>query len=269
MEGLITFFVFIIVIIICVCVTRKTPDSGTAINTSKTSKADFSSLSKNPTLEINGVKIHFTNEELEKIKQQEKQEELKKFNNNKKNLLDQIKTSIKNCDDIVKKKVFEELLKFPLETQADYDRLKYIYNNGSLRSNEDVKHYDYYISTEKQRANFDKERRKVNILAPLLSFIIAFILVFAICKGDVLFGLPFGFIFGCLAAYLGTLLGYKINLSNAKDCCIQDNDPRVIDEKRKRAVGIAAGVVSGISIGRHAKSNAKELLNPDSWKEMK
>jgi len=65
------------------------------------------------------------------------------------------------------------------------------------------------------------------------------------------------------------IIGYNINISNAKYYCIPDDDPRVIDEKRKRAVGIASGIAAGVSVGKHAKKNTKELLNPDSWNKNK
>ena len=272
MESWITFFIFIAVLIVCCYAVRKAGDSNTTSSTdnnNKTSDTDYSSLHLNSTIEVNGVHIHLTDKELKKIEESKHQKEKEKFNEDKEELLNEIKRDLSSCDDIIKRKVLEELLKHPLETRKDYDRLKYVYNYGDLRSNEDVKQYDHYINTKEQRENFDKERHKRNILIPLLSFVIVFIIVLAACNSDMFIGIPLGIFFGLLAAYIVMMIGYKVNINNAKEYCIPDNDPRVVDEKRKRAVGIASGIAAGVSIGRHAKSNTKELLNPDSWKEMK
>lgn len=218
--------------------------------------------------ETNGVKIEITDEEIKKIKDKEKKEQNKNFSKSKKELLSKIRDSIEICDNVIDKKVLIKLLKHPLETKEDFDRLTYIYNSGNLRSNEDVRHFDHYVKTKKERESFNNERHKVNVLAVFIPFITVFFIVF-IKVGFPLFGVPLGLLAGGFAGYIGMIIGYNINISNAKYYCIPDDDPRVIDEKRKRAVGIASGIASGISIGRHAKSNAKELLEPDSWKEMK
>lgn len=276
MEGVITFFIFIIVIIIGICVMNKagiTQDHAMEIidkdPDKKVVQTDHSTLViKENVAEVNGVKIHLSDEEIEKIKQKEKEKAIRQFNKEKKELLDYIKSDIEYCDDIIKKKVLKELLNHPLETQADYERLKYIYNYGQLRSNEEVKHYDRYVNTKEQRENYDNERHRVNLLAFVIPFISVFIIVYA-ATGFPLFGVPLGFIIGGFAGYIGMIIGYNINISKAKEYCISDTDPSVIDEKRKRAVGIAAGIAAGTSIGKHAKKNTKELLNPDSWNKNK
>jgi len=120
--------------------------------------------------EINGVKIEITNEEIKKIKNKEKEKQNKNFSKSKKELLSEIRDSIEICDNVIDKKVLTKLLKHPLETKEDFDRLTYIYNSGNLRSNEEVKRFDHYVKTKKERENFNNERHKTNVLAVFIPF---------------------------------------------------------------------------------------------------
>lgn len=232
-------------------------------------KSSDKKVNENPNvIKVNGVEIKLTDEEKEKIKQKELKVIHKKFIDDKTELLSMIKNNIKETDDIVRKKVLQELLKHPICNQADLDRLTYIYNSGDLRSNEEVLEYDKFVATEDKRKNYDAERHTVNIVCAVLPTIFGLVLGFVVCKMPIM-NILISIILGSLFGFIGVMVGYKINIKHAEDYCISKDDPRLLDEKRKRAVGIAAGAISGVAISKHAKQAAKDFLNVDSWKELK
>ena len=261
--ALIVIYIAIFIIIAVILIVKFTSKNNKTIDNNQTEIKNVPE-----TMYVNGVRIQVSETEKEQIRQKEITEKHKKFEAEKRVLLSDIKNHLKYTDDIIKKKVLQELLKHPVNEQKDLDRLAYLYNDGELRSNEEIKKYDKYIANQKARDNFEKDRHKINILCSLVPCLIGIavgFLVFNIPILNVLFAIVFGSLFGLL----GSMLGNKINIESANSIGIPDDDPRVVDEKRKRAVGIAASAISGVAISKHAKQAAKDFLNVDSWKELK
>lgn len=68
---------------------------------------------------------------------------------------------------------------------------------------------------------------------------------------------------------VGLVIGNNINIYNADALEISDDSPLVEDEKLKRKIGVVSIFTSGFSIFRHMRQNIKNVMNVDSWKEMK
>ena len=166
-------------------------------------------------------------------------------------------------NDLVRKKVLEEMMKINIESRSDYERVEYLYNDGNLRSNEEVELFNKIEATKAERENYDKERHKTNVFAFLIPFVIGTMLGVAIMD-DWFFGLPVGLVIGGFAGLIGMAIGHSINIKKAQEYCIPDNDPRVIDEKQKQTVTVVSTGLAGASVIHNTKKAVKDVTNVDS-----
>jgi len=223
--------------------------------------------SKEPSHEtiVNGVSINLSQEEVNKINEQKEHENLIHAAESLKEI---IRDDMESTSDIVRKKVLDNLCRRIIETKDDLQEVDFIYNDGELRSNEEVEHYKKWKANEKNRNNFNDERHTRDMLWFILPFFITFILV-CVCLGDFTLGAPIALVIALFASMIGSIIGNCINISKAKEYCMDDDDPRLQSEKIKRDVGITSTILTGYSAGKHVKQSGKDLLNVDSWKEMK
>lgn len=210
---------------------------------------------------VNGVKITLTDEEI----QEQKRLVRSSFNNRRDILKNEIINDRDLTDDYVRKKVLTELLNIPIITEADYERVDFMYNNGRLRTNEEVHNYDLIHTYQTRKQEYDKSRHKTNALAfwlPFLPTLIIFCLIF----NDIMF-FPVALLFALIAGYIGMMIGYKTNVDNAKNFGLPADDPSVIDEKRKFTSSVVGGTVAAGSIIHNTKKAVEDVANVDSWKE--
>lgn len=219
-------------------------------------------------ISFSGVKINLTKDEIAAIDRQIFLEDLELFNSEKRQLIKQMEYDLETTRDIIKRKVLAELLNKRMLSQQELDEVKFLYNNGKLRSEEEIRKHKIFMMHEKDRENYDNERHKINTLAFFLPFLIVGGITFFLCN-DIIFGIPLGLLFGLSAGFIGMLFGYDINIENAKTYGIPDNDPRVQDEKLKKKIGIASGVAAGVSMYHNTKKAVKDIGNVDSWSQMK
>lgn len=232
---------------------------------------------KDITVKQNGVYITLTPEEYELYKNSHKhKEEPKKDSLDisavNKELDENIRIVLKRCKDKIKIKVLLELLDIKVSDENDLDYKLWLFNAGELRTNDEVMEYNYNIECIKHQLDFDKERHITNILAFFIPFIIVFLLVFFGVRSfrEMWFiGIPVSLIPAGFAGIIGSVIGYSINISNAKEYGLPDNDPRVQSEHLKRKVAIASGAISTVATTRHTKRAVKDFANVDSWKEFK
>lgn len=214
---------------------------------------------------VNGVSIDLSQEEVNKINEQKDRENLIRAAESLKEI---IRDDMENTSDTIRKKILYNLCRRIIETKDDLQEVDFIYNNGKLRSNEEVEYYKKWKANEENRNNFNDERHTRNVLCFILPFFITFILICA-CLGDFALGAPIALVIALFTAMIGSIIGNSINISKAKEYCIDDDDPRLQSEKIKLDIGITSTILTGYSIGRHTKQSGKDLLNVDSWKEMK
>ena len=214
-------------------------------------------------------KIAAENEYMESLKK--KQEESKqKFINKISILKNKISVSANKCTNELDKMVFEKLLNTEVSSEADYDRLLFMYNNGKLRSNDEVYEYNWNIECQKHIKNFNYERHKVNIIAFFAPFLSVFTIVTIwLWKPLWFISLFISTFLALIAGSIGMIIGYKINLSNAKLYGMSDCDPRVQAEKTKLGVGIASSIGAAGYTAHSAKNAVKDITNVDGWKEFK
>ena len=68
---------------------------------------------------------------------------------------------------------------------------------------------------------------------------------------------------------IGLAIGSSINIARAENCKIPHNDPRVLSERAKRTAAVTGAVASAVGTVHCIKSAAKDIGNPEGWKEMK
>lgn len=192
----------------------------------------------------------------------------KDFEEGKKLLLETIENDRKSTSDVKRQGFLYELSQRKINTVEDLVELDYLYNNGKLRSYEEVSFRNSYLSTEDNRNNYDQIRHKRNIKYFLIPFFVSSTISIIVLHKFPLWPLLSPTI-GLIAAFIGCIKGYDKNIKKAHEYYIPDNDPRVEDEKLKKKIAIAAGITSGITITKHAKKSVKSITNVDSWKEMK
>ena len=211
---------------------------------------------------IHGVNIYVSDEEL---KEQQKLVN-NEFNNRKENLRNRIKNDMNSTDDYIRKKVLEQMLNIPIFVESDYERVSFMYNNGLLRSNDEVHNFDLKKTYHTRQAQYNRSRHKTNAIAFWVPFWIAFLL-FAALFGDIFF-LPVALLFALIAGYIGMMIGYSINIDEAKTYELPPNDPAVVDEKRKLTTSAIGGAIAAGSIIHNTKKAVKDVTNVDSWKEL-
>ena len=135
MGDLIKFFIFMAIVILIIIIGNKIlPEPEKEIL--KKYQND---------IKINGINIHLSDEEIEEIERKKEEERKQKFISAKENLTNNILSDLKNTEDLIRKKVLEALLKRKVENIDDYVKLDYLYNDGKLRSTEEVDYMERYF----------------------------------------------------------------------------------------------------------------------------
>ena len=157
-------------------------------NTVKDSNTVINNKNAN-SLKVNGVTINLTDEEIEKQKQLERDN----FQRKKEDLKNRIKKDRDETEDFIRKRVLDGILSRGAYTEADFNRMKFMYNDGKLRSNEEVSNYDRHQSYATERKNYASECRRNNAIGFWIPFLIVFI-IFCFIFNDIIF-LPVSLLF--------------------------------------------------------------------------
>ena len=215
------------------------------------------------TFKVNGVKITLSDEEV-RDQQRLIHED---FRNRKETLINKILEDRNSTEDYIRKKVLDEILSYSIITEEDYERVEFMYNDGRLRSNEEVHSYDLSRTYKIRQDAYNKTRHKVNTIAFLIPFLFTLV-IFCLIFNDIMF-FPVALLFALIVGYIGMMIGYKINVDDAKNYELDANDPNVIDEKRKLTSSAIGGTIAAGSIIHNTKKAVKDITNVDSWKELK
>ena len=258
--GILVFIIMIIIVVVIICRAFSNADK------------DNYSYNNYSDTKINGVNIHLTEAEIAEMNRKKREKEFMDFNFERERLLEIIKTDADCSDELIRRKVLEELSKTEVKTPTDLEHLKYLYNDGNLRSNEEVEAQERYVKYADKRKNYNTERHTVNVIAFLAPFSIVLVIATAwLCNGGLvlLIALIIGLVPALIAGMIGMMIGYSININNAKKYGISDRDPRVQKEKLKRKVGVASSIAAGASMAKSTKKAIKDIGNVDSWPKMK
>ena len=232
-------------------------------------KHDEQKKERSNTMNVNGVTINLSDQELDELEEKEIQDKLTDFEIRKEYLVNRITEDFNETSDVVRKKVLEQILKLPITDDFQYADVDFLYNDGNLRSNSEVIYRKRYLATQKKRTKYDSEVRMTNILAFTIPFILITFVVGVGCNDLGIVGLIIALIPGLMSGIIGSIIGHTINIDNAKLYCIPDNDPRVIKEKSKRVGDVIVGIGTAASLGKHTKKAVKDITSVDRWQEMK
>lgn len=181
-----------------------------------------------------------------------------------------IKEDFDNCNDPVKKKVYQALLESKIENPMDYDKVFFLYNNGKLRSSKAVEAYNRSIKNATQQENYNFDRHVINFTCFIISFSVTFFISYNFAFKELFFWrIPFSLMPSLFFGLIGLAIGSSINIARAENCKIPHNDPRVLSERAKRTAAVTGAVASAVGTVHCIKSAAKDIGNPDGWKEMK
>lgn len=258
MNELISVIIFILVIVIGVIVTVKI---------SPEPKKQTSEKNQND-IRINGVVINLSDEEKRKAERQKQQKEQQQFNQVKEYLFSVIYEDWDKTEDIIRKKVLENLLERKIETIDDLAKLDFLYNDGKLRTNEEADYIERFFKYQKERENFDQHCHKVNVYSFLIPFFCVFIITCLFAQ-DIIFGPLLGLTFGLFASLIGAYIGHDSNIQDAEEYCVPNDNPRLRNEILNKKAAIMAIISSSVVTGHHIKKAIKDIANVDGWKEMK
>lgn len=179
-------------------------------------------------------------------------------------ITERLKTDYENSSDVNKKAYLYYLLRIDITDERKFQRVIFAYNDGNLRSYEELAIYDkqhkhYFIFS-----HFNIIRHLINLFFILTPF---GIMMKKTLKVDNILLIPFGLLLSLILAYIGSLIGCTININLADSCGIAETDGMVAKEKFKRKVGIYSGIFSFFSISHHAKKSIKDIADVDSWKK--
>lgn len=128
----------------------------------------------------------------------------------------------------------------------------------------------YLICSSCWGKSYNTERHFVNTVAFCVPFTITFIAcVIPLYKALWYIGIPIAIIPSGIIGIIGSIIGHTINIHRAEYYELEKDDEQVEDERLKRKISIASGVVAAVSIGNNAKNAIKDIENVDGWKEMK
>jgi len=190
------------------------------------------------------------------------------FNKLKSELIDMLQKDLHSRTDVSEQAYINYLLNQDMNNYDEINRIIFAYNDGNLRSYEELNIYDNRKKHWFLYNNYNFIRHLINCLCLFVPFCLLFNKTLKESKNNILL-FPIGLAVSLLASYICGMFGYTLNIGLASHCGIAEDDPRVESEHIKRKVGIFAGVVGGASTIRHAKKNIRDFTNVDSWKEMK
>lgn len=197
----------------------------------------------------------------------------REFDRKKERLFKSLKSEASKCSGS-DRAFIESLVKTEIRNDRDIERLEakyraFVLHHGNMPMVEqEMKMYD----SINDRNDYESSRHVVNFLHFLVPFVAVFCLIFFPLQkesGVWFLTAPVALIGGGFAALIGMIIGYSVNIARAGEYGLADDDPMVMDERRKRTAGIIATIVSGGSIFRHTKKTVKDIENVDGWKEMK
>ena len=203
----------------------------------------------------------------QKTEEEQLQEQFNSFQN-------MLKEHLQNCTSESEKEKLHGIYDIKCETKEDLEDKVFLFNDGLLQSDE-IHNYvmnKRFVINNNLEVDYNKQRHKINTIAFLLPFFTTlFGIVFGIKenKGFEIIVLPIALIPALIAGLIGYAIGNTINIDNAKTLGLPDDDPRVADEKLKRAATIASIGISVYSTGKAMKDMTKDIADVDNWKVMK
>ena len=224
-------------------------------------------------------KVSLAYKELEEKEREEKKQREKEDNERKQKILaEKTKTLNESIQKAMKKEKspnIKELLKTILETpvgdEFSFNEKSWLFNDGKLRKLSEIEQHEHELKEkyyDEHPEVFDSECRKVNTAALWIPFFIVFFMVVGTVSNDEFIMIfPFAIIAAMFAGLVGMGVGHKVNLERAKEYNI-DND-RTAYERKELMLTKAGLLFTTVSTLHHAKKNLKDIVNVDSWKEMK
>lgn len=240
-------------------------------------------IAKNVTIRQNGINITLTSEEYKKyledkkrklelenkIEKEKRQREIDIFYQKNDILNHHIQSTLNSCNDILTKKVLQSIMEIAPETEEALSTKEWLYNNGNLRSNEEVSMHEKEIYNAKHKDEYDSERHFVTLLSTIIAFFMVFGLSILALPADLEeLRIVIALVLGLIGSLIGSALGHTINISNAENYGIPSSHPSVKKEKLARGLDIAGASISAVSVIKNTKMAAKDVANVDGWKEM-
>ena len=165
-----------------------------------------------------------------------------------------------------------KLLKMDIKTKQDFEYVDWLFNDGLLRTEDEIKarqKFEYntkYLNSGQYAEDCFINKTVYGTFGFFLPFTLS-LLIFWKKLGFLSF-IPATFI-GLFLSIVGMVIATEQNITRAKEHDVPINHPRLQHDLNERNIAKAAGIISAISIGKHTKKAIKDVTNVDSWKEFK
>lgn len=164
-------------------------------------------------------------------------------------LNNQITNSITKSSSYEEKNVYKSVLNDFDDTQEAYEHKKWLYNNGNLRTDEEIEDWNY------QHGGFEKDLKKPKWYI-LIWLVVSFLIGFILEQNE--FGLIIGFIIAAFTAFIPFTIyscSTTSKLKKARKHGVSPRDPKFVDASVKAGIA-AAGAASTL----HASSKGIKNL---------
>lgn len=164
-------------------------------------------------------------------------------------LNNQITNSITKSSSYEEKNVYKSVLNDFDDTQEAYEHKKWLYNNGDLRTDEEIEDWNY------QHGGFEKDLKKPKWYI-LVWIVVSFLIGFVLEQNE--FGLLIGFIIAAFTAFIPFTIyscSTTSKLKKARKHGVSPRDPKFVDASVKAGIA-AAGAASTL----HASSKGIKNL---------
>jgi len=173
----------------------------------------------------------------------------------------------------------KKLLTVQISTEEELDYTEWLFNDGNLRTNEEIRQRQQSLENTKYVLSGDLKSdcaKRTYFFSLIPFFITCGIIVLWFYRASyhnwgpaLFFGLPVGIVVGGFVGLIGSAIAHNINSSAAKNLNVPEADYITRLEKVKMGVSIGAAVGAAAHTVSHAKKSVKDITNVDVWKEIK
>lgn len=162
----------------------------------------------------------------------------------------------------------KKLLEMPINNEADYEYVYWLFNYGDLRTEEEInarkkaENDAHYVCSGQYETDCFINKSAWGWGGFLIPFFL-----FTLCFWESLwiFAVPIGAMIGCIGSLIGMAIASKQNIDNAMEHGVPSNHPRLRHDKNELKMAGIASIGAAASIGHHAYKAGKDLADVNHW----
>lgn len=166
----------------------------------------------------------------------------------------------------------QKLLNIPIKCYSDLEYVTWLFNNGDLRTEEEIKELeeDEYNNWYLSSGEYERDCFNNKTLFGWGGFLIVFpIVLLKLWDSLLIFAIPIALLAGLTTSLIGMTIATHINIKKAINHNVPINHPRFQHDRTEMDIAKAGTIASIVHIGHKTKNSIKDFTNVDSWKELK